>query len=26
MTITLNHTYNTEENSTDTLFEESFAD
>jgi hypothetical protein len=25
MTITLNHTYNTEENSTDTLFEESFA-
>jgi hypothetical protein len=25
-TITLNHTYNTEENSTDTLFEESFAD
>lgn len=26
MTITLNHTYNTEENSTDTIFEESFAD
>jgi hypothetical protein len=26
MVITLNHTYNTEDNSTDTLFEESFAD